>query len=405
MKLTNKQDFAVQQIVDKYEIENKKIIEFQAPTGSGKTFMMLNAIDRLITTFPNEKFTFVIATLSTAELPKQLMDNLIQCKQHLFNNNEITIEYKESPSVKGNKVKDQHFQIKAKQNNILILGTQSFGKGRIFTEEGIIHSFLSEVENQDFKLVYIRDEAHIGGETSKNQYFDIDFNDDFTKQLIKIKNQEARFEFLIQQTAHFIIKTTATPKGNHELVLLTEQDLEEDNMMLIKSKPFFNKGLEKISQENIQDEDILNQACQEFKQIKEQYWKDPNLKNINPAMLIQVQDNYVAKKEEFETKINKIIDKLNRQNLTYVKYFGSNDVESNIRVGKITLKQISKNNSDVDVIIFKVGPATGWNIPRACMLVQLRNVSSESLTIQTLGRIKRNPNPELIDNNNSIGMK
>ncbi|MBY7704896.1 hypothetical protein JIY74_32540 [Vibrio harveyi] len=76
-------------------------------------------------------------------------------------------------------------------------------------------------------------------------------------------------------------------------------------------------------------------------------------------MLIQVQDNYVAKKEEFETKINKIIDKLNRQNLTYVKYFGSNDVESNIRVGKITLKQISKNNSDVDVIIFKVGPATG----------------------------------------------
>ncbi|QVK05740.1 DEAD/DEAH box helicase family protein [Mycoplasma mycoides] len=403
MRLTNKQEFVVQQIVDKYHIENKKVIDFQAPTGSGKTFMMINAIDKLITTYPNEKFTFVIVTLSTAELPKQLYDNLNDYKQYLDNN--ITIKYQESPSSSNTKLKDQHFQIKAKQNNVLILGTQSFGKNRIFTEQGIIHSFLDEIKNQDYKLVYIRDEAHIGGETSNTKYLDIDFDDDFTKQLTKISKDEARFEFLIQNTAHYIIKTTATPKGNHELVLLTEQDLEEDNMMLIKSKPFFNKGLEKISEENIQDEDILNQACKEFKQIKEQYWKDPNLKNINPAMLIQVQDKYVKTEEEFNTRISKIIDQLNSHNLTYVKYFGSNDVESNIRVSKMTLKQISKNNSDVDVIIFKVGPATGWNIPRACMLVQLRNVSSESLNIQTLGRIKRNPNPELIENSNSIGMR
>lgn len=403
MRLTNKQEFVVQQIVDKYHIENKKIIDFQAPTGSGKTFMMINAIDKLVTTYPNEKFTFVIVTLSTAELPKQLYDNLNDYKQYLDNN--ITIEYQESPSSSNSKLKDQHFQIKAKQNNVLILGTQSFGKNRIFTEQGIIHSFLDEIKNQDYKLVYIRDEAHIGGETSNTKYLDIDFDDDFTKQLTKISKNEARFEFLIQNTAHYIIKTTATPKGNHELVLLTEQDLEEDNMMLIKSKPFFNKGLEKISEENIQDEDILNQACNEFKQIKEKYWKDPDLKNINPAMLIQVQDKYVKTEEEFNTRISKIIDQLNDHNLTYVKYFGSNDVESNIRISKITLKQISKNNSDIDVIIFKVGPATGWNIPRACMLVQLRNISSESLTIQTLGRIKRNPNPESIFDNNSIAMK
>ncbi|SRX64371.1 DEAD/DEAH box helicase family protein [Mycoplasma mycoides] len=403
MRLTNKQEFVVQQIVDKYHLENKKIIDFQAPTGSGKTFMMINAIDKLITTYPNEKFTFVIVTLSTAELPKQLYDNLNDYKQYLDNN--ITIEYQESPSSSNSKLKDQHFQIKAKQNNVLILGTQSFGKNRIFTEQGIIHSFLDEIKNQDYKLVYIRDEAHIGGETSITKYLDIDFDDDFTKQITKISKYEVRFEFLIQNTAHYIIKTTATPKGNHELVLLTEQDLEEDNMMLIKSKPFFNKGLEKISEENIQDEDILNQACNEFKQIKEKYWKDPDLKNINPAMLIQVQDKYVKTEEEFNIRINRIIDQLNNHNLTYVKYFGSNDVESNIRVSKITLKQISKNNSDVDVIIFKVGPATGWNIPRACMLVQLRNVSSESLTIQTLGRIKRNPNPEVIFDNNSIAMK
>ncbi|WP_434342433.1 DEAD/DEAH box helicase family protein [Mycoplasma capricolum] len=403
MRLSNKQEYAVQQIVDKYHIENKKIIDFQAPTGSGKTFMMINAIDKLITTYPSEKFTFVIVTLSTAELPKQLFDNLNEYKYYL--NNNITIEYQESPSSNNNKLKDYHYQIKAKQNNILILGTQSFGKNRIFTEQGIIHSFLDEIKNQDYKLVYIRDEAHIGGEISKTKYLDIDLDDDFTKQLTKISKQEAKFELLIQNTAHFIIKTTATPKGNHELVLLTEQDLEEDNMFLIKSKSYFNKGLEQIREENIEDEDILDKACEEFKKIKEEYSKNENLKNISPAMLIQVQDKYVKTEKEFDEKIKKIISQLKKHSLTYVKYFGSNDVESDIRVGKITLKEISKNNSDIDVIIFKVGPATGWNIPRACMLVQLRNISSESLTIQTLGRIKRNPNPEAIFDNNSIAMK
>nr|WP_307926230.1 hypothetical protein [Mycoplasmopsis bovis] len=69
------------------------------------------------------------------------------------------------------------------------------------------------------------------------------------------------------------------------------------------------------------------------------------------------------------------------------------------------LKSISKNNSDVDVVIFKIGPATGWNIPRACMLVQLRKVCSPSLSTQTIGRIMRNPNPEFIKDQNHIGLQ
>ncbi|EEH02207.1 type III restriction enzyme, res subunit family protein [Ureaplasma urealyticum serovar 2 str. ATCC 27814] len=65
----------------------------------------------------------------------------------------------------------------------------------------------------------------------------------------------------------------------------------------------------------------------------------------------------------------------------------------NKKDNKITLKEISKKKSNVDVILFKIGPATGWNIPRACMLVQLRNVSSKNLSVQTIGRIKRFANP------------
>ncbi|MCU9936720.1 hypothetical protein NWP96_06585 [Mycoplasmopsis cynos] len=49
-----------------------------------------------------------------------------------------------------------------------------------------------------------------------------------------------------------------------------------------------------------------------------------------------------------------------------VKYFDQNDKDSNLRQKEnYTLRDISKDSSPIDVIIFKVGPATGWNIPRA----------------------------------------
>lgn len=57
---------------------------------------------------------------------------------------------------------------------------------------------------------------------------------------------------------------------------------------------------------------------------------------------------------------------------------------------KITRQELQKDDSDIDVIIFKFAIATGWNIPRACILSQYRNIQSDNLKIQTLGRVLRN---------------
>ncbi|WP_373435152.1 DEAD/DEAH box helicase family protein [Metamycoplasma equirhinis] len=407
MKLSNCQESTVNELVSKFNPNKKTIIDFQAPTGSGKTFMIANMIDKLISKYPNEKLTFVIATLSSASLPKQMLDNLLDYKKYL-SNHFITIERKESPSTNKIQVKDAHYQILAKQNNILILGTQSFGKGRIFSEEGTINAFLSQIKTENYKLVYIRDEAHYGGEAKKenNNFQDFSLDKDFNIQMTKIKKEEQKFEFLIQSSAHFIIKMTATPKGKNELVLLEEKDLEEDNITLLKKFSKYNENINSIKDDEISNEQILEIACEKFKEIKFKYAdieKEPYLQNINPAMLIQVKDKYENKQEEFKKEIENIISILNKNGLTWVKYFGSNDIDSSIRLKDYSLRTISHNSSDIDVIIFKIGPATGWNIPRACMLVQLRNVSSESLNIQTLGRIKRNPNPDADFSINSIG--
>lgn len=89
MQLSNTQNKAVCKIIDKYDQDKKKILEFQAPTGSGKTFMIINVIDKLITEYPNEKFTFAIATLSSADLPKQMLMNFTDYKQYLYNSHII----------------------------------------------------------------------------------------------------------------------------------------------------------------------------------------------------------------------------------------------------------------------------------------------------------------------------
>ena len=49
------------------------------------------------------------------------------------------------------------------------------------------------------------------------------------------------------------------------------------------------------------------------------------------------------------------------------------------------------NTSTIDVIIFKMVISEGWDIPRACMLYQVRDTQSKQLDEQVMGRVRRNP--------------
>ena len=45
MKLTSTQQNAVNELVNEFNPNNKNIVYFKAPTGSGKTFMIANVIN------------------------------------------------------------------------------------------------------------------------------------------------------------------------------------------------------------------------------------------------------------------------------------------------------------------------------------------------------------------------
>ncbi|MGN0833033.1 MAG: DEAD/DEAH box helicase [Kiritimatiellia bacterium] len=60
-----------------------------------------------------------------------------------------------------------------------------------------------------------------------------------------------------------------------------------------------------------------------------------------------------------------------------------------------SLVTITENTSPVEYLLFKYAAGTGWDCPRAQVLVMFREIDSPTFRIQTLGRILRNPEPEM----------
>ncbi len=68
----------------------------------------------------------------------------------------------------------------------------------------------------------------------------------------------------------------------------------------------------------------------------------------------------------------------------------NDDIKTKLPVKK--WKDYAKGaSSTIDVIIFKMVISEGWDIPRACMLCQVRKTVSDRLDEQVIGRVRRNP--------------
>lgn len=377
MRLTKSQENAVNRIFNEYASEEHKIISFKAPTGSGKTFMSAHLISKILDYEKqqgNNKTMFIIATVSDAELPKSFAKKISDYRKYLpFN--QFTIEHRESPSNSTNSKSESVAPFNLENNKVLIFGTSSFGKNKLFNIQGILDNFLYEANNQNWNIVYIRDEAHKGG----------------AKANTTGEKEFQSFDHKITETSSFSIQMTATPNGDYPTLELTSEELMDDGVFLLKNKPIFNPLKENVSG----IEGVLNESIKKFGEIQTEYSSLDLDKQIRPAMLVQIDSK---RKDQTLEEHNKAIETIvnyfeNKTRLNYLLY--TSDIKKNNCKTDLSLEEASKNDSIYDVIIFKVGASTGWDIPRACMLVQLRDVSSETLNIQTIGRIKRNPYPGL----------
>ena len=196
-----------------------------------------------------------------------------------------------------------------------------------------------------------------------------------------------------------IIKVTATPnqipsvsdirRNKAGFVEVYEEDVIESG--LIKKRIVIQteddiKEIKDVDSTLSTDQILLrlaynkrNELCKIIQNTEEKY---------NPLVMIQLPNDYKESKGD-ETDIKKFV-------LSELASLGVNiDTEVAIWLSKEKtlnkLENITKNLDGVNYLIFKMAPATGWDCPRASILVMYREIKSPTFKTQIIGRIKRMP--------------
>jgi len=364
MKLLDIQEEKINDVVkllseDKFN--NQKPLYFQAPTGSGKTKMLARIIEEYKKINPSEKIIFLVASISTGGIEKQNYYSLLESQK---NGCDFKVEHISSGLTSP--IKPSIF------TDVLTIGEASFKNKSLLFENKLLETYLWQQTSNNKKIVFIRDEAHIG--TKQNE--DSQNISKLNKYFSKILYLSATFECIDDK-----IK-------NNEAIIMSLEEAQENK--LIKNWIILNNDGD--IHKNINEKILFEHACDKLIDLKSKYSSFSKIlnENINPALLVQISNV-----EKGDDQIKEITDVCNQKKLTYAfaldktgecfDTFGSLS-----RNKKIKRTDLQKNGSDIDVIIFKYSVATGWNIPRAAILCQYRNVQKETLHLQTLGRVMRN---------------
>src|SRR5699024_9708431 len=123
---------------------------------------------------------------------------------------------------------------------------------------------------------------------------------------------------------------------------------------------------------------LIQKADDKRKEIKEAYQE--HNETINPLVIIQFPDMS-------DRLIEYVEESLETMGYTYKNGLVSKWLSDE----KINVENISDNDYSSNFLLMKQAVSTGWDCPRAKVLVKLRENMTETFEIQTLGRIRRMP--------------
>ena len=157
---------------------------------------------------------------------------------------------------------------------------------------------------------------------------------------------------------------------------------------LIKEKTIIQteEDIKKLENKQLSEDEIMLELAYNKRLELKKFYKELRL-NINPLVLIQLPSDY-KEKEEVQANLKDLV-------LSYLKQKSVKENEIAIWLSgnkdEDKLKYITDNDDKINFMIFKVAPATGWDCPRADILVMFREISSPTFHTQIIGRIKRMP--------------
>lgn len=329
----------------------KTELTFRAPTGSGKTRMMADFMNHVLG--EQTDVVFLVSTLSKSELARQNYETFKSCA-------DSGTFPQLNPYLINTDTSDEEALFIPIDYNVYVLPRDLYKKGGKLMQ-GAMLNFLKAMTEQFFergkkkRIWLIKDECH----QATNNLDD----------LKELKVFERTFNF------------SATPnlkRGQVADVEITDEDA-------------VRAGLIKRVELNDDDTVPVEAAIDQLLKIRNDY---NNLLGTNPCLIIQISNKDKAQ-AEWEQKIKPAIDKHQGLKWMYIVDKGKDcDTNDDVkrRLPPKRWKDYAKEqNSTIDIIVFKMVISEGWDIPRACMLYQMRDSRSKQLDEQVVGRVRRNP--------------
>ncbi len=338
-----------------------EICVFKAPTGSGKTLMMAKAIQEVSRLLPDDDFCYLWVTIGKGDLHLQskhsleryfggapkvsLIEEEFGGSRHIIARNEVVVANWEKLRSRDSKT--------GEWKNTLM-------------REGEKINFLEVLEATRKKrtLILIIDESHVGAGAERTTEL---------RDLIQA-------DVAIEVSATPKTTVTASDTSRHNAAWVEVDPLEVIREGMIKKEIVINEGLESLSRAAKDSQQLVLEAALKKREALAKAYKESG-SDVNPLVLIQIPASEAG-------------EDVKRCTLDFLK--SKHVPEKHIAIWLSeqkteTIDDIADPENQVEFLIFKQAIDTGWDCPRAQILVKFRKPGNEVFEIQTVGRILRMP--------------
>ncbi len=351
----------------------KTQLVFKAPTGSGKTVAMAAMLEELSkSTDLSDDFVYIWASVNNLHIQSYEKLKGQYLPDSLFNM--ITLEEMDSDALQANTIlfcnweslyKIKH-DVDDNGNDIEVFDNKYV---RIGETGRNLQEVLAKTRVTGTKIILIIDEAHRTYLGPNSQ---------------KLIDQVIGPNMVIEVSATPVLMPTAEDIIDHKAELVSVKLDDVVAAGLIKNRTIINNNIAGEITAQSADEVVLEQALQQ-REILEQKYREQG-SNVKPLVLIQLPDS--KKNEELADSMQTRVEAFL---VAKGIFYENHKLAIWLSGDKRNQELVNDLDSPVEVLIFKQAIATGWDCPRAQILVMLRDIKSVTFEIQTVGRILRMP--------------
>ncbi len=326
---------------------NKQVVTVKAPTGAGKTIILIDFVDKYLNTVNfNTAFVWLCPGKGDLEeqsrkkmikyLPSKTTKNLFDALLSGFEAGSTTFINWELVTKKGNKAISD-------------------------TEKKNLYDRIADAHRKGIDIIVIIDEEHSNDTKKSNDIIDA----------FSAKN---------------IIRVSATAKENKLYEFYEIDELNVIGSGLITKALYINENVEYNGDFENEHGYLIDLADTKRKEIAKAY--SALSKSVRPLVIIQFPNSSTVLVEAVEKKLSDM--GYTYTNKMLAKWMSGNDE-------KINIDGITEMSANPIFLLMKQAIATGWDCPRAKILVKLRENMNEDFEIQTIGRLRRMPEAKHYD--------